>query len=102
MKTLFLDTNIVVDLLEKREPFCQDAVQIFTMAYNKQVRLIVSPMTFLLPHFSSANTARRVCGICWQICVNYVALPLLMKILLMIRWHHNLRILKTRCNIILH
>lgn len=46
MKTLFLDTNIVVDLLEKREPFCQDAVQIFTMSYNKQVRLVASPMTF--------------------------------------------------------
>lgn len=51
MKTLFLDTNIVVDLLEKREPFCQDAVQIFTMAYNKQVRLIVSPMTFSTASF---------------------------------------------------
>ena len=51
MKTLFLDTNIVVDLLEKREPFCQDAVQIFTMAYNKQVRLIVSPKTFSTASF---------------------------------------------------
>ena len=51
MKTLFLDTNIVVDLLEKREPFCQDAVQIFTMAYNKQVRLVVSPMTFSTASF---------------------------------------------------
>lgn len=28
----FLDTNIVVDLLESREPFCQDAVRIFTLS----------------------------------------------------------------------
>ena len=43
---LFLDTNIVVDLLDRREPFCHDAVRLFTMAYNKQVQLIVSPMTY--------------------------------------------------------
>ena len=42
MTRLFLDTNIVVDVLERREPFCHDAVRLFTMAYNKQVQLIVS------------------------------------------------------------
>ena len=46
MKTLFLDTNIVIDLLEKREPYCYDAVRLFTMAYKKQVRLLISPMTY--------------------------------------------------------
>ena len=46
MTTLFLDTNIVIDLLEKREPFCYDAVQLFTMAYKGQVCLLVSPMTY--------------------------------------------------------
>lgn len=28
MTKLFLDTNIVVDLLERREPFCHDAVRV--------------------------------------------------------------------------
>lgn len=51
MTRLFLDTNIVVDLLECREPFCHDAVRLFTMAYNKQVQLIVSPMTFSTASF---------------------------------------------------
>lgn len=37
MTKLFLDTNIVVDLLERREPFYNDAVRLFTMAYNRQV-----------------------------------------------------------------
>lgn len=36
MTRLFLDTNIVVDLLERREPFCYDAVCLFTLAYNKK------------------------------------------------------------------
>ncbi len=46
MTKLFLDTNIVIDLLDRREPFCHDAAALFTMAYNKQLQLIVSPMTF--------------------------------------------------------
>ena len=48
---LFLDTNIVVDVLERREPYCREAVQLFTMAYNKQVQLIVSPMTYSTASF---------------------------------------------------
>ena len=51
MTRLFLDTNIVVDLLERREPFCQDAVKLFTMAYNKQVQLVVSPLTYSTASF---------------------------------------------------
>ena len=51
MTTLFLDTNIVIDLLEKREPFCYDVVRLFTMAYNKQVNLLVSPMTYATASF---------------------------------------------------
>jgi predicted nucleic acid-binding protein len=51
MTKLFLDTNIVLDLLERREPFCYDAVRLFTMAYNKQIRLVVSPTTFTTASF---------------------------------------------------
>ena len=51
MTRLFLDTNIVVDVLERREPFCHDAVRLFTMAYNKQVQLVVSPMTYSTASF---------------------------------------------------
>jgi predicted nucleic acid-binding protein len=51
MTRLFLDTNIVVDLLEKREPFCQDALRLFTMAYEKKVQLVVSPMTYATASF---------------------------------------------------
>ena len=51
MTRLFLDTNIVVDLLEKREPFCQDALRLFTMAYEKKVQLVVSPITYATASF---------------------------------------------------
>ena len=58
MTRLFLDTNIVVDLLAKREPFYKDAVRLFTMAYNKQVELVVAPISYttasyLLRHHGS-------------------------------------------------
>ena len=46
MKKLFLDTNVVIDLLEKRAPFYKSAIEIFTMAYNKKVKLYISPMTY--------------------------------------------------------
>ena len=51
MTKLFLDTNIVMDLLEKREPFCNDALQLFSMAYRKRVQLWVSPMTYATVSF---------------------------------------------------
>ena len=64
MTRLFLDTNIVVDLLDRREPFCHDAVRLFTMAYHKQVQLIVSPMTFstasFLLHKHGSEGVRRL------------------------------------------
>lgn len=46
MKKVFLDTNVVVDLLDKREPFCEDAVQLFTLAYKKKVELFISALTY--------------------------------------------------------
>ncbi len=51
MTRLFLDTNIVIDLLERREPFCHDAVRIFTMAYFKKVSIFVSPITYTTASF---------------------------------------------------
>jgi predicted nucleic acid-binding protein len=46
MKRLFLDTNIVIDLLDKRMPFCEDAATLFAEAYHKRVQLIISPTTY--------------------------------------------------------
>ena len=46
MTRLFLDTNIVMDLLDKRQPFCMDAARLFTIAYHKHVQLIVAPITY--------------------------------------------------------
>lgn len=46
MKELFLDTNIILDLLANREPFYADAALIFSLADKKNVHLSVSALTF--------------------------------------------------------
>jgi predicted nucleic acid-binding protein len=42
MRNLFLDTNILVDLLADRKPFSKFAVEIFSAAEKKQVILYTS------------------------------------------------------------
>lgn len=46
MKKLLIDTNIVLDLLARREPFYQEAAKLFSLADKKKVSLFVSALTF--------------------------------------------------------
>jgi len=46
MKLLFLDTNIIIDLLAKREPFYRSAAQLFSLADKMKLHLCVSALTF--------------------------------------------------------
>lgn len=43
MSRLFLDANIVMDLLEERHPFCDDAALLFAEAYRKRVQFLSLP-----------------------------------------------------------
>ncbi|HPR32698.1 MAG TPA: PIN domain-containing protein [Prolixibacteraceae bacterium] len=45
MKKLFVDTNIVIDLLSRREPFYEEAALLFSLADKKQIELSVSSLT---------------------------------------------------------
>jgi len=45
MKKLLIDTNIVIDLLAKRDPGYADAAQIFSLGDKKQIQLSVSALT---------------------------------------------------------
>jgi len=64
MEKLLVDTNIVIDLLSKREEFFQEAQELFTLADNKKVELFVSALTFanthyLLSKFQKLDVARK-------------------------------------------
>ena len=45
MDKLFVDTNIVIDLLQKREDFFEEAQELFTLADKKKVKLFISSLT---------------------------------------------------------
>ena len=65
MEKLLVDTNIVIDLLSKREEFFQEAQELFTLADNRQVDLFVSALTFanthyLLSKYQKLDDARKI------------------------------------------
>jgi predicted nucleic acid-binding protein len=43
-KKVFVDTDIVIDLLTKREPFYSSAAKIFSLAADKKIDLYISPV----------------------------------------------------------
>ncbi len=45
MKKLFIDTNIVIDLLSRRESFYAEAATLFSLADKKEIELAVSSLT---------------------------------------------------------
>lgn len=65
MENLLIDTNIVVDLLGRRENFYQEAQELFTLADENDVKLFISALTFANTHYLllrhlSENEARKV------------------------------------------
>lgn len=44
---LFLETNVLIDLIDKREPFYNDIAVIASMAENKKLKLAASSLSFV-------------------------------------------------------
>jgi predicted nucleic acid-binding protein len=65
MEKIFVDTNIVLDLLQKREGFYIEAQELFTLADRKKIKLYISSLTianthYLLSRHYSSNNARKI------------------------------------------
>lgn len=65
MENIFVDTNIVMDLLSKREGFYHEAQELFTLADDKEVNLFVSALTiantyYLISKYSKAEEDRKI------------------------------------------
>lgn len=63
-KRLFIDTNIVLDLLGHRNPFYESIARLATLADKERVTLVVSPISFatvnyFLSKFETAKIARE-------------------------------------------
>ena len=46
MKMVFVDTNVLLDLLLEREPWARDAALLFSMADRKEVELLCCSLSF--------------------------------------------------------
>ena len=45
MKKLFIDTNIIIDLLSRSEPFYGESAELFSLADQKNIELYISSLT---------------------------------------------------------
>ena len=52
MENVFVDTNIIIDLLAKREPFYKDAQDLFTLSDKKEIQLYISSLSFANAYYS--------------------------------------------------
>ena len=64
MKKIFVDTNILVDLLADRKPFSKYAVEIFIASENKKIKLFTSSHSiatayYLLKKYKDDNSLRK-------------------------------------------
>lgn len=60
MERLFIDTNIVIDLLARREPFFREAQDLFTLGDQKKVQLLISALTFANAYYSISKHHKEV------------------------------------------
>jgi predicted nucleic acid-binding protein len=51
MRNLFLDTNIILDLLANRMPFYPEAAKLFSLADKKKVKLSISSLCIADAHY---------------------------------------------------
>ncbi len=51
MKKVFVDTNIIVDLIADRKPHSKYAIELFTLAESKKVKLYTSSHSIVTAHY---------------------------------------------------
>jgi predicted nucleic acid-binding protein len=65
MKKVFVDTDIIYDLLAKREPFYPFAARLFTLSDRKKISISVSSLSFanlhyILSRLKTSTEARKI------------------------------------------
>ncbi|MEE9371639.1 MAG: PIN domain-containing protein [Saprospiraceae bacterium] len=48
---VFIDTNVIIDLLAKREPFYHKSLLLFSLADSNQIELTVSALSLVNTHY---------------------------------------------------
>ena len=65
MEKVFVDTDIILDLLGSREPFCNASSELFSMADRGEIKICVSSLSFANLHYIlarqlSSNQSRKI------------------------------------------
>lgn len=65
MNRLLIDTNIVIDLLAKRQEFYEEAATLFSLSDKNEIKLLISALTFantsyILTRQKSPKEAREI------------------------------------------
>lgn len=60
MENVFVDTNIIIDLLAKREPFYKDAQDLFTLSDKKEIQLCISSLSFANAYYSIVKHHKEI------------------------------------------
>lgn len=65
MNKLLIDTNVIIDLLAKREPFFKSAANIFSLADKNKLKLSASSLTiantnYVLSRLKTSSEAREI------------------------------------------
>ena len=78
MKNLYLDTNIVLDLLAERMPFYTEAAKLFSLADKKKLKLSISSLCLADAHYilSRQNPEIEVRKVLRKFKVLVIVLPL--------------------------
>ena len=48
---IFIDTNIIIDLLGKRVPFYKESIKIFSLADSREIEIITSSLNIVNTHY---------------------------------------------------
>ncbi len=58
MNAIFLDTNVIIDIISKREPYYNDSVAVFFTANRKNIKLYISPITYTTASYLMRKSGR--------------------------------------------
>jgi predicted nucleic acid-binding protein len=59
MKRVFVDTNVIMDFLGKREPHYANAMKLFDFAFSKKIKIAISSLSVLNAHYLLGKCAKE-------------------------------------------
>lgn len=59
MQSVFVDTNIIIDILAQRIDFYEDSQDFFTYAIENKIQLVVSTLSFVNTHYILSEQMKK-------------------------------------------